>query len=99
MFGWPLVKLPELLIVAIEEYLFEKENSSSTVMGTIRCLIDSLWVQLNKFASLISWLPWLENWESCVIKKVFSERTLQEGENHLFCDDKIYGFKIWLVEV
>ena len=93
---WPLFKVPEWLIVAIKEYLFVKETSSSTVMGTTRCLFDSLWVQLKKFASLISWPPWLENRQSWIIKigaefiiqvsLVLSERALHEGQNYLFCD-------------
>ena len=41
----------EWLIVAIKEYLFVKDTLSSTVMGTIRCLFDSLWVQLKKFTA------------------------------------------------
>ena len=36
------LNLPEWLIVAIKEYLFVKETSSSTGMGTTRCLFDSL---------------------------------------------------------
>ena len=100
--------MPEWLIVAIKEYLFVKETSSSTVMGTTRCLFDSLWVQLKKFASLISWPPWLENRQSWIIKigaefiiqvsLVLSERALHEGQNHLLCDDKISGFRNWLIE-
>ena len=54
---WPFFKVPEWLIVAIKEYLFVKETSTSIVMGTTRCLFDSLCVQLKKFASLISWPP------------------------------------------
>ena len=47
--------MPEWLIVAIKEYLFVKETSSSTVMGTTRCSFDSDWVQLNKSTSLTSY--------------------------------------------
>ena len=100
--------MPEWLIVAIKEYLFVKETSFSTVMGTNRSLFDSLWVQLKKFASLISWPPWLENRQSWIIKigaefiiqvsLVLSERALHEGQNHLLCDDKISGFRNWLIE-
>ena len=32
----PLLKVPEWLIVAIKEYLFINETSSSIVMGTVR---------------------------------------------------------------
>lgn len=46
--------MPEWLVVAIKEYLFVMETLSSTVMGMVRCLLDSLWVQPKKFASLIS---------------------------------------------
>ena len=28
-----------------------------------------------------------------------SERTLHEGQNHLFCNDKISGFRNWFIEV
>ena len=30
---------------------------------------------------------------------MLSERTLPGGQNHLFCDDKISGFRSWLIEV
>ena len=100
--------MPEWLIVVIKEYLFVNETSSSTVMGTNRCLFDSLWVQLKKFASLISWPPWLENRQSWIIKigaefiiqvsLVLSERALHEGQNHLLSDDKISGLRNWLIE-
>ena len=30
---------------------------------------------------------------------MFSERFLHEGQNHLFCDDKILGLRNWLIEV
>ena len=48
--------------------LFVNETSSSTVMGTNRCLLDSFWAQLKKFASLISWPPWFENQQIWIIK-------------------------------
>ena len=99
--------MPEWLIVAIKEYLFVKETSSSTVMGTTRCLFDSFWVQLKKFASLISWPPWLENRQSWIIKLgakfiiqvslVLSERTQHERQNHLFYDDKMSDLRNWLI--
>ena len=88
--------------------MFVSETLFSTVMETIRCLFDSLWVQLKKFACLISWLPWLENRQNWIIKigaefiiqvsLVLSERVLHEGQNHLLCDDKISGFRNWLIE-
>ena len=104
----PLFKLPEWLIVATKGYMFVKEISSSTAMGTTRCLPNSLWVQLRKFASLISWPLWLENWQSWTIKiraefiiqvsLVLSEGALHEGQNHLLCGDKISGFRNWWIE-
>ena len=30
---------------------------------------------------------------------MLSERTLHEGQNHLFCNDKSSGFRNWLIEV
>ena len=30
---------------------------------------------------------------------MLSERTLYGGQNHVFCDDKIFGFRKWLIEV
>ena len=30
---------------------------------------------------------------------MLSERTLHEGQNHLFCNDKISGFRNWFIEV
>ena len=30
---------------------------------------------------------------------MLSERRLHEGQNHLFCDDKISGFRNWFIEV
>ena len=30
---------------------------------------------------------------------MLSERVLHEGQNHLFCDDKILGLRNWLIEV
>ena len=30
---------------------------------------------------------------------MLSQRTLHEGQNHLFCDDNISGFRNWLIEV
>ena len=30
---------------------------------------------------------------------VLSERRLHEGQNHLFCNDKISGFRNWFIEV
>ena len=101
--------MPEWLIVAIKEYLFVKETSSSTVMGTTRCLFESVWVQLKKFASLISWPPWLENQQSWIIKigaefiiqvsLVLPQRRLHDGHNYLFRDVKISNFKNWFIEV
>ena len=95
--------------MAIKEYLFAKETSSSTDIGTVKYLPDSLWVQLKKFPSLISWPLWSENWQKWIIKigaefitqisLVFSERTLQEGQNHLFWNDKISGLRDWLTNV
>ena len=106
---WPLFKVSEWLILAIKEYLFVKETSSSIVMGTVRSLFDSLWVQLKKFSFLTSWPPWLENQQSWIIKigaefiiqvsLVLSQRRLHDGQNHLFCDVKISGFKNWFIEV
>ena len=29
---------------------------------------------------------------------MLSERALHEGQNHLLCDDKISGFRNWLIE-
>ena len=99
----------EWFLVAITQYLFVKETSSSTVVGTARSLFHSLWVQLKKFSSLISWRPWLENRQSWIIKiraeflikvsLVLSERPLHEGQIHLFCDDNISGFRNCLIEV
>ena len=78
-------------------------------MGNTRCLFDSLWVQLKKFVSLISWPPWLENRESWIIKigaefiiqvsLVLSQRRLHDCKNHLFCDVKISSFNNWFIEV
>ena len=33
------------------------------------------------------------------VSLVLSERRLHEGQNHLFCDDKISGFRNWFIEV
>ena len=33
------------------------------------------------------------------VSLVLSERRLHEGQNHLFCDDKISGFRDWFIEV
>ena len=33
------------------------------------------------------------------VSLVLSERRLPEGQNHLFCDDKISGFINWFIEV
>ena len=41
-----------------------KETSSYIVMGTVRSLLDSLWVQLKKLSFLTSWPPWLEKQQS-----------------------------------
>ena len=101
--------MPECLIVTIKEYLFVKETSPSIVMRTARSLFNSLWVQLNKFSFLPSWPPWLENQQSWIIKigvefivqvsLVLSWRRLHEGQNYLFCNDKISDFlyykKLW----
>ena len=101
--------MPEWLIVATKEHLFVKETSSSIVMGTVRSLFDSLWVQLHKFSFLTSRSPWLENRQSWIIKigvefiiqvsLVLSQRGLHDGQNHLFCDVKMSGFKNWFIEV
>ena len=32
------------------------------------------------------------------VSLVLSERALHEGQNHLLCDDKISGFRNWLIE-
>ena len=78
-------------------------------MGNVRSLFDSLCMQLKKFSFLTSWPPWLENRHSWIIKigaefimqvsLVLSEKRLHEGQNHLFCDDKISGFRNWFIEV
>ena len=94
----PLIKVHEWVIVVIKEYLFVKETTSSKVMVTVRCLFDLLWVQLKKFSSFISWPPWLENQQSCIIK-IGAEITLDEGQNHWFCDDKISSFRNRLVKI
>ena len=101
--------MPEWSILAIEEYLFVKKTSSFVVIGTARSLFDSLWVQLNRFSFFTSWPHQLENQKSYIIKigaeliiqvsLVLSERRLHEGLNHLCCDDKISGFRNWLIEV
>ena len=110
---WPLFKVPELLIVAIKEYFFLKETLSSIDMGTVRSLFDSLWVQLKKFSFLTSWPPWLENRQSWIIDKIdkigaeliiqvslkLSQRRLHDGQNDLFCDVKISGFKNWFIDI
>ena len=77
--------------------------------GTVRSLFDSLWIQLKKFSFSTSWPLWLENRQSWIIKivaefitqvsLVLSERRLLEGQNHLFCDDKISGCRNWFIEV
>ena len=41
-----------------------KETSSYIVMGTVRSLLDSLWVQLKKLSFLTSWPPGLEKQQS-----------------------------------
>ena len=41
--------MSQCLRLAIKEYLFGKETSSSTVMGTVRCSFDSVWVKFKKF--------------------------------------------------
>ena len=99
----------EWLIVAIKEYLFVNETSSSIVMETVRSLFDSLSVQLKNFSFLTSWPPWLENWQNWIIKigaefviqasQVLSQRRLHEEKTHLFCDDKISGFRNWFIDV
>ena len=33
------------------------------------------------------------------VSLVLSERRFHEGQNHLFCDDKISGFRNWFIEV
>ena len=33
------------------------------------------------------------------VSLVLSERRLHKGQNHLFCDDKISGFRNWFMEV
>ena len=33
------------------------------------------------------------------VSLVLSERTLHEGQNHLFCDDKISVLRNWFIEV
>ena len=33
------------------------------------------------------------------VSLVLSERRLHEGQNYLFCDDKISGFRNWFIEV
>ena len=33
------------------------------------------------------------------VSLVLSERRLHEGQNHLFCDNKISGFRDWFIEV
>ena len=101
--------MPEWLIVATKEYLFVKETSSSIVMGTVTSLFDSGWVQLHKFSFLTGWSHWLENRKSWIIKTgvefiiqvslVHSQRRLHDGQNHLFCDVKMSGFKNWYIEV
>ena len=33
------------------------------------------------------------------VSLVLSQRRVHDGQNHLFCDDKISGFKNWFIEV
>ena len=51
------------------ERIFVCKWNFTWVMVTTRCSFDSFLVQLKKFASLISWPPWLENPLSCIIKR------------------------------
>ena len=51
----PLFKVPEWLIVAIKEYLFMNEISSSIVMGTVRYRPGWVWVKVAKVSSSTSW--------------------------------------------
>ena len=98
-----------LMVNSGHRKMFVKETSSSIIIETIRALFDSLWIQLEKFSFLTGWPPWLENPQSWIIKigaefiiqisLVLSERRLHEGQNHLFCDDKIPGFRDWFIEV
>ena len=85
------------------------EISSSIVMGIVRYSPGWLCVQLTKVSSLTSWPLWFEKRQTWITKigaefiahvsLVLSERILHEGQNHLFCDDKISGLRNWLIEV
>ena len=97
-----------VLVVAMKDYLFINETSSSIVIVTERYWPNWLWVQL-EFHFLTSLPPWFEKRQSWIAKieaefithvsLVPSERVLHEYQNHLFCDDKISGLKSWLIEV
>ena len=58
----------EWLIVAIKEYLFMNETSSSIVMGTVKYWPTWLWVQLTKVSPLTSWPPWFEKRQNWIAK-------------------------------
>ena len=85
---------------ATREYLLEKDTSFSTVMGTFNSNSGEQLNTRGSFNSLecevenrLSWITKIELEPMMEVSLVLSVRQLHDGQNHLFSDSKISGFK------
>ena len=80
--------------------MLEKDNSSSTVMGTFDSdseeQLNSCWSFLSlecKMENQLRWITKIEPKLMMDVSLVLSVRQLHNGQNHLCFDSKISGFK------
>ena len=88
------------MIDATTEYLLEKETSSTTVMETFKSnsgeQLNTCWSFISIECEVENWLSWITKIEPKPMMKVslvLSVKQLHDGQNHLFSDSKISGFK------
>ena len=80
--------------------MLEKDTSSSTVMGTFNSnsgeQLNTCWSFISlecEVENRLSWITKIEPEPMMEVSLVLSVRQLHDGQNHLFSDSKISGFK------
>ena len=80
--------------------MLEKDASFSTVMGTFNSnsgeQLNTCWVFINlecEVENQLSWITKIEPEPMMEVSLVAPVRQLHDGQNHLFYDSKISGFK------
>ena len=97
----PGPSVPEGLIDVTREYLLEKDNSSSTVMGTFNSNSGEQLITSGSFNSLecevenrLSWITKIELEPMMEVSLVLSLLQLHNGQNHYFLSLRSQALKI-----